>query len=215
MCQAPSLGRQWAGPALRDRGPAAPQATHEERECHDTTWPRLFSTVIVKKESGLTLRRHARLSGMTALPAPPSYDSPADLGTWSAHMAAYLRDTYNVGKTPMRRAAELLNACAVALAKDDRAPIVAFRAPPDAGDEDPPEFAAYVAEIGKPDAAMTQADAERVAAAAVDEAIARRDTRTCGTAAQVALDAFEPGRWFFVTCDFDTHGNTAATVRLR
>jgi hypothetical protein len=61
----------------------------------------------------------------------------------------------------------------------------------------------------------TQADAERVAAAAVDEAIARRDTRTCGTAAQVALDAFEPGRWIFISCDFDTHGNTAATVRRR
>jgi hypothetical protein len=128
MCQAPSLGRQWAGPALRDRGPAAPQATHEKRECHDTTWPRLFSTVIVKKESGLTLRRHARLSGMTALPAPPPYDSPADLGIWSAHMATYLRDTYNAGETPMRRAAELLDACAVALAKDDRASIVAFLA---------------------------------------------------------------------------------------
>jgi hypothetical protein len=67
MCQAPSLGRQWAGPALRDRGPAAPQATHEKRECHDTTWPRLVSTVIEKKESGLTLRRHARLSGMTTV----------------------------------------------------------------------------------------------------------------------------------------------------
>jgi hypothetical protein len=93
--------------------------------------------------------------------------------------------------------------------------LAAHIAPPDAGDEDPPEFAAYVAEIGKPDAAMTQADAERVAAAAVDEAIARRDTRTCGTAAQVALDAFEPGRWIFVTCNFDTHGNTAATVRRR
>jgi hypothetical protein len=78
------------------------------------------------------------------------------------------------------------------------------------------EFAAPIIETGEDDRTlMNQADAERVASTTIADAIGRRDPRPCGDVAQLALDAFEPGRWVLKACDFDNDGRVVATVRLR
>jgi hypothetical protein len=63
---------------------------------------------------------------------------------------------------------------------------------------------------------LTQADAERVASSAIIDAIERQDPQLLGVVAQQSLDAFEPGRWLFVSCEFaHSDGRLAVTVRLR